>query len=823
MTGPEQVTTPALASGLTPGPSPGVTPTGAKPSSTSPGSSGRTTPSVNSTMMGHQVTPDTLSRSPVSLIGHMVGEYRVTHFLGKGGMGWVFAAVHPIIGKKVAIKVLKTTFSHEEEVASAFINEAKAANAIGSRKIVDIFAFGQLPAGNLYFVMELLEGESMAAYLAREGRLSLADARIIFPWMLEALQAAHEHGIIHRDLKPENIFLIMKKGMVQDLRLLDFGIAKFNADQPQFLRTQAGIIKGTPLYMSPEQCRAEDTTAASDLYSLGIIMYQSFSGRVPFKSNSYGELIAAHLTEDPQPPAMHAPMPAELEALILACLNKDPLDRPESAREVSRQLEAILDAELSAPSRMEARARRRFRVTVGILLFLVVAAAVGGFVWFRVLNQEVQVLPPPPPPPRLLRVVSAHPSGVNREIAQGFSAWLEHVGHTPVHIEWVSQKDDLGAIQAEVRGAILEKRSSRLDVMIGGGESLHRTLARKDCVTAGEVRSPCSRVMLEPDSLVPHVPRKLGGTQLYDEEGYWYGVTLSGFGFACDHRVLEKLNVPFPRSWEDLASPALFQRLIAADPQYSSSTHMVLEMILQSLPWNDAWRVLVGLGANMRTWIKSSQGVLHQLADDPEIACGILIDYFFFLEKDSLEKTTGARLEFFIPPSTAWLTPDPVSVLARTGDEEASSQFLRYLFTEGQELWMRPAGARWGPVEQSVLRLSVDPRLYGPEKETVFHMNPFRAEQLRPFDSETAARRRQALGSLLQAALVLNHPNLVRAWQFRLEKGLLSANMKLTVPLSPEQFGKVLGEVQADALELRKLENRWIQDFTNLYRQLARP
>ncbi|MBU1068553.1 serine/threonine protein kinase [Myxococcota bacterium] len=220
----------------------------------SAGASGVQVSSPGGTVHRSQITPDTLSRAPMTLIGHMVGEYRVTHFVGKGGMGWVFAAVHPIIGKKVAIKVLKTTFSHELEVANAFVNEAKAANAIGSKKIVDIFAFGQLPAGNLYFVMELLEGESMAQYLFREGRLSFADARIIFPLMLEALSAAHAHGIVHRDLKPENIFLITHKGNPVDLRLLDFGIAKFNAEQPSFLRTQAGIIKGTPLYMSPEQC-----------------------------------------------------------------------------------------------------------------------------------------------------------------------------------------------------------------------------------------------------------------------------------------------------------------------------------------------------------------------------------------------------------------------------------------------------------------------------------------------------------------------------------------------------------------------------------------
>lgn len=775
-----------------------------------------------STVVGGQITPEALHRSPATLIGHMVGEYQVTHFIGKGGMGWVFAGVHPIIGKKVAIKVLKSNFAYEPEIASAFINEAKAANAIGSDRIVDIFAFGQLPSGNLYFVMELLEGMNLSDYLAREGRLSLADARIIFPRVLEALEAAHEHGIVHRDLKPENVFLILQDGMPVDVRLLDFGIAKFNEGGSSFLRTQTGIIKGTPLYMSPEQCRADDTTPASDLYSFGVMLYQAVTGQVPFKSNSYGELVAAHLSETPLPPSAVVPLPAGLEALILQCMEKDPAVRPSSAREVKDRLVAILDDELAAPARREALFRRRFRRALVVLAIL----AAAGFGVFAALRWQKASAPPPPPPPPVVRplvVMSAHPSVVNEEIAAGFSAWLERNGHPPVRIEWMAQKEELVFIQVQLKRAIQQDRKGEIDVMLGGGESLHRALASVSCVPApGQA---CSQAVFTPSELVPHVPEQVSGARLYDAEGRWFGVTLSGFGYACNETALEKRGIPFPKNWEELSGPAFFQRLVMADPRTSSSAHMVFETILQAYSWEQGWRILLGLGANVRdSWLPSSQGVLSKLADDPEALCAAVIDYFFYLEKDDLEKSSGIRLRFAIPPETAYLTADPVSVLARAPHPAAAKLFVQYLLTDGQRLWVFAPGHPDGPRRHAIFRLPVDSRLYR-EPQAVSYMNPFESAPPRPFDSDLAARRRNLLSILLQSALVLTHRSLRESWNFHLEKGQLSARLKrLAFPVSQEQFEKLLRQDGSmDILEMKNLENRWMNDFHKAYRQWMKP
>jgi serine/threonine-protein kinase len=280
------------------------------------------------------------------MIGEVVGSYRVTGKLGEGGMGAVYSAEHQLIGRKAAIKILLPETSRDEVVVNRFFNEARATALIQHAGLVDIFDFGYLPDGCAYIAMELLEGESLASRIGR-GPMGALLVVAIARQLAAALGAAHDKGIIHRDLKPDNIFLVPDEQLACGLRVkvLDFGIAKlthFDVAGPS-LKTRTGAVMGTPIYMSPEQCRnAAEVDARSDVYALGCVLFEMLTGRPPFMPESLAELLAAHLYETPAAPSTRASgVPAPLDALVLAMLAKRPDDRPASMAIVKQQLDRL--------------------------------------------------------------------------------------------------------------------------------------------------------------------------------------------------------------------------------------------------------------------------------------------------------------------------------------------------------------------------------------------------------------------------------------------------------------------------------------------------
>ncbi|MDI1482979.1 serine/threonine-protein kinase [Polyangium sp. y55x31] len=275
------------------------------------------------------------------LVGQLVdGRYRIERVLGHGGMGTIYACRHVVVGKAFAMKVLRPPRSGQNEgVLARFIREAQTANALKSRHIIETTDFGQLADGPFYVVMELLEGFDLARAM-RESRLGPAQLLHVFIQIADTLELVHAHGIVHRDLKPDNVFLVQENGDPLFVKLLDFGIAKVLHSGSSEL-TEEGMILGTPHYMAPEQARSESVDHRADVYSLGVMMYRAFTGRLPFTAESTIGVITRHAMEAPEPPSRFCAMDGLLEAVILRCMAKRPEERPQRMAEVSRELRAL--------------------------------------------------------------------------------------------------------------------------------------------------------------------------------------------------------------------------------------------------------------------------------------------------------------------------------------------------------------------------------------------------------------------------------------------------------------------------------------------------
>ncbi len=262
--------------------------------------------------------------------GEVIGEYEVQKKIGEGGFGAVYSALHPVIGKSAAIKVLNLEFSKNQQIVSRFVEEARAVNQINHRNIIDIFSFGQLPDGRQYYVMELLEGQPLDTYLEEHGALTPERVVEILGGVAKALDAAHQRGVVHRDLKPENIFLARDTDGDIYPKLLDFGIAKLMTGAEGH-KTRTGTQIGTPYYMSPEQCRGVALDHRSDIYSFGVMLHQLLTGQLPFVAETMMGVMMRHV-QDPAPPvsSVRPGLPKALDDCLLRMMAKSPDDRPQS-------------------------------------------------------------------------------------------------------------------------------------------------------------------------------------------------------------------------------------------------------------------------------------------------------------------------------------------------------------------------------------------------------------------------------------------------------------------------------------------------------------
>lgn len=284
------------------------------------------------------------------------GKYRIVRLLGEGGMGAVYEGENTRINRRVAIKVLHASVAAKEHVVRRFEQEARAAGLIGSEHIVEVLDLGNLPTGERYMVMEFLEGQDLGARIKQQKRLSPREATPIIYQLLDGLAAAHKAGIIHRDLKPDNVFLVTSRAGQRDfVKVLDFGVSKFSAlESEEMNMTSTGAVMGTPFYLSPEQARGlKNLDGRSDLYSVGVVLYQSVTGRLPFHAETFNELVFKIALEAPDPAETVVPgLDPAFAAIIAKSMMRDPNSRFQSAQEFQAALAQWLLANSSpdAPS-----------------------------------------------------------------------------------------------------------------------------------------------------------------------------------------------------------------------------------------------------------------------------------------------------------------------------------------------------------------------------------------------------------------------------------------------------------------------------------------
>lgn len=279
--------------------------------------------------------------------GAQVGEYVVEARLGGGTFGEVYRAVHPLIGKLAAVKVLARKYSVDPETVSRFMAEARVVNQIRHANIVDVFSFGTLDDGRCYHIMELLEGQSLDEYVtSRGGRLSLADTLELLGPIARALDAAHAADVVHRDIKPANVFIASGPDGAPNPKLLDFGLAKLlEDDTPVQHRTASGTAVGTPAYMSPEQCEGRRIDHRSDIYAFGCVVFRMLTGTIVFEASNVVSLMMAHIERPVRRPSdLARHLPPAVDGPIVAMLEKAPEDRPASATEALALLRSAAES-----------------------------------------------------------------------------------------------------------------------------------------------------------------------------------------------------------------------------------------------------------------------------------------------------------------------------------------------------------------------------------------------------------------------------------------------------------------------------------------------
>jgi serine/threonine-protein kinase len=364
----------------------------------------------------------------------IAGKFQILDLLGQGGMGKVYKAKHTGLDKIVCIKMLRQALVEDATVVGRFEREAKAASRLNHANSIQVLDFGQDEYGSLYIVMEFVSGKDLRKTLRDDFPMGEERICYIMSQVLSALAEAHAMHVIHRDLKPENIMIEQRRGEVDYVKVLDFGIAKIQEPDVPGL-TRADVVCGTPLYMSPEQATGSAFDQRADLYAIGVILYQLTTGTLPFDGANSMEILTKHVTELPIPPRMRRPEVAispEMEALILRALEKDPTLRPQSAEEFRADLIRIQDKLKRARQDAEEAAKNASTQHKAERTAAMKQKQQAQLAAMEASSTQATEFAPPPPPPAKSKVPLFAGLGVGALALVGVAVVMMKPAATPV-------------------------------------------------------------------------------------------------------------------------------------------------------------------------------------------------------------------------------------------------------------------------------------------------------------------------------------------------------------------------------------------------------
>ena len=414
-----------------------------------------------------------------------------------------------------------------------------------------------------------------------------------------------------------------------------------------------------------------------------------------------------------------------------------------------------------------------------------------------------------------LVVLTPHTDKIKDEFKRAFGEWHQQRHGAPAVIEWRSVG---GGTQAKqfILQQYGQTDSSGMDIYWGGGDADHKLLAE---------RGICVPVKL-PDELLREIPATLAGIRQYDEQGRWYGTTLSCFGILYNAKLLRQNNLPIPRGWEDLATPAMFGRVAAARANLSSSACMAYEMLIQAEgDWQAGWATLLKFWANCKQFTNGASDVAGDVANG-EVLAGAAIDFYAYTQI----AVSGTNLGFVSVQGKTAFTPDPISVLKGAPHAEMAKRFVEFVLSaQGQALWCLPPGAPDGPKQYALYREPIRRDLYAKYEGKMLPVlqNPFNQAGDFKLNSEVAmVRVGHLLGPLMQAAAIDSQPHMVKAWKTIIAAGcpadLVKEFTALPADLSDEATALATARKLADAKEAERITSAWQRYFREKYERLAK-